>query len=221
MAGLPRRRGVSMYAIDHVVLAVADLGEAGERLHREHGLASVPGGVHPRWGTGNRIVPLGGDYVELIAVVDPEVGRSTALGRAVLALTDDGRDRWFAVCLSDSDIDATAERLGLTVEPGERSRPDGEHIRWRGAGIEDDHRAAWLPFFIAWEVPSALHPGRTAIDHDADVLGIARVEVAGDAGRLRAWLGPSGDGLPIEVVDGEPGVRAVELATAGGDAIRL
>jgi len=210
-----------MYAIDHVVLAVRDLEEAGERLHREHGLASVPGGVHPRWGTANRIVPLGRDYVELIAVVDPEVSRSTTLGRALLALTAGGRDRWFAVCLSDTEIDATAQRLGLAVEPGERARPDGERLRWRGAGIEDGARDAWLPFFIAWDVPPALHPGRTAIDHDADVLGIARVEVAGDADRLRGWLGPSGDGLPIEVVDGDPGVRAVKLTTTGGETIRL
>ena len=210
-----------MYAIDHVVLAVADLEEAGERMHREHGLASVPGGVHPRWGTANRIMPLGQDYVELIAVVDAEVGRSTALGRALLALTAGGRDRWFAVCLSDTEIDATAERLGLAVEPGERARPDGERLRWRGAGIEDDDRDAWLPFFIAWDVPAALHPGRTPIVHDANVLGIARVGVAGDAARLRDWLGPSGEGLPIEVVDGDSGVHAVELATEGGDPIRL
>jgi len=27
-----------MYAIDHVVLAVGDLEEAGERLRREHGI---------------------------------------------------------------------------------------------------------------------------------------------------------------------------------------
>ena len=210
-----------MYAIDHVVRAVADLEEAGERLHREHGLASVPGGVHPRWGTANRIVPLGRDYVELIAVVDPEAGRATSLARALLALTADGRDRWFALCLSDTEIDATAERLDLAVEPGERARPDGERPRWRGAGIEDDHRDAWLPFFIAWDVPASMHPGRTAISHDAGVLGIARVEVAGDAARLRDWLGPSGDGLPIDVVDGDPGVRAVELSTERGDPIRL
>jgi hypothetical protein len=210
-----------MYEIDHVVLAVADLEEAGERLHREHGLASVPGGVHPRWGTANRIVPLGRDYVELIAVVDPDVGRATALGRALVELTADGRDRWFALCLSDTEIEATARRLGLAVEPGERARPDGERLRWRGAGIEDDHRVAWLPFFIAWDVPASMHPGRTAIGHDADALGIARVEVAGDTERLREWLGPSGDGLPIDVVEGDPGVRAVELATERGDPIRL
>ena len=215
-----------MYAIDHVVLAVAELEEAGERLYREHGLASAPGGVHPRWGTANRIVPLGRDYVELIAVVDPAVGGATSLGRALLALTADGRDRWFAVCVTDSEIEATAARLGLTVEPGERTRPDGSQLRWRGAGIEDADRDAWLPFFIAWDVPAAQHPGRSAIEHEAAVRGIARVEVAGDARRLRAWLGPAGDSLPIEVVDGgpgvqQPGVRAVELASDGGDPIRL
>ena len=60
-----------MLSIDHAVLAVADLDGAGERIFREHGLASVPGGVHPAWGTANRIIPMGADYLELISVVDP------------------------------------------------------------------------------------------------------------------------------------------------------
>lgn len=210
-----------MYSIDHVVLAVSDLDEAGERMHRDHGLASVPGGVHPLWGTGNRIVPLGDDYVELISVVDLDVGRTTALGRALLALTEEGPDRWFAVCLTDTDLEATATRLGLEVEAGARTRPDGAELRWRGAGLDDDSRDAWLPFFIAWDVPAELHPGRTPIQHDADVTGIASIEIAGDGSRLRDWLGPRGDSLPFRLVDGDPGVRAVELSTGGGETLPL
>ena len=210
-----------MYSIDHAVLAVSDLDEAGERMHRDHGLASVPGGVHPGWGTGNRIVPLGEGYVELISVVDLDIGRTTALGRALLALTEGGLDRWFAVCLADTDLDATAARLGLRVEPGARTRPDGAELRWRGAGLDDDSREAWLPFFISWDTPAELHPGRSPIEHDADVTGIARIELAGDLSRLRDWLGPDGDGLPFRLVDGDPGVRAVELSTGRGAPLRL
>lgn len=55
-----------MLVIDHVVLGVQDLDVAGERLLSNHGLASVPGGRHSRWGTGNRIVPLGADHLESI-----------------------------------------------------------------------------------------------------------------------------------------------------------
>lgn len=215
-----------MYSIDHVVMAVSDLDEAGGRLHRDYGLASAFGGVHPGWGTGNRIVPLGDDYVELISVVDIEVGRTTALGCALLELTADGRDRWFAVCLADTELDATAARLGLGVESGWRTRPDGVTLRWRGAGLDDDSREAWLPFFIEWEVPADMHPGRTPMRHDVDVTGIAGVEIAGEEPRLHDWLGhdwlgPGRDALPITVVDGDSGIRAVELSTRGGALLRL
>ena len=78
-----------------------------------------------------------------------------------------------------------------------------------------------MPFFIAWDVPGELHPGRTPIRHDADVTGIASVEIAGDGSRLRDWLGPDGDTLPLTIVDGDPGVRAVGLSTAGGRTLKL
>ena len=129
-----------MFSIDHAVLAVGDLDEAGARILRTHGLASVPGGVHPRWGTANRIIPLGRDYLELIAVVDPAVADTTAFGRTLLALTADGRDQWAELCVADTDIDATAARLGLEVEAGLRTTPDGREIRWHGAGLEEDVR---------------------------------------------------------------------------------
>jgi len=210
-----------VYSIDHVVMAVSDLDRAGERLHREHGLASVSGGVHPRWGTANRIVPLGDDYLELLAVVDLEIGRSTAPGRALLETSVDGRDPWFSVCLRADDIEATAARTGLSLQPGSRLTLDGSELRWRGAGFDDDAREPWLPFFIAWDVPSAMHPGRLPVRHDVQVTGIASVQIAGDAGRLRAWLGPEGDPLPIDVVDGAPRVREVALSVADGTTLRL
>lgn len=207
--------------IDHVVLAVADLDEAGARLRREHGLGSMAGGVHPRWGTENRIVPLGDQYLELLAVVDPDVGAASALGRALLDLVADGRDRWYAVCVAVDDIGAVGDRLGLGVEPGVRTRPDGVELRWRGAGLEDGRRDASMPFFIEWDVPAGSHPGRTPVDHDVEVGGIAAVEVSGDVVRLAEWLGPAGASLPIGIVDGPPGVRAVELDVAGGERLRL
>jgi hypothetical protein len=43
------------------------------------------------------------------------------------------------------------------------------------------------------------------------------VDVGGDAPRLREWLG--GQELPIRVVDGVPGIRAVVLSTANGELV--
>ena len=70
-----------MLWIDHVVLACADLDVAAAHLLERHGLASVPGGRHPGWGTANRIVPLGGSYVELITVVDAEEALQSQFGK--------------------------------------------------------------------------------------------------------------------------------------------
>ena len=206
-----------MLRIDHVVLAVRDLDASAERLWGEHGLRFVAGGRHPRWGTANMIAPLGKDYVELLSVVDGGVASTTALGKTLLGLTADG-DRWFSVCLADDDIDATAARLGLTVEPGARTRPDGTEVRWRGGGIEDRGDDLWLPFFISWDVPRELHPGAAPAGHRVDAVGIAWAEVGGDAARLREWVG--GADVPIRVVDdADRRVRAVGISLRDGSEI--
>jgi len=209
-----------MFRIDHIVLAVRDLEASAGRLWEEHGLRFAPGGRHPRWGTANMIAPLGGDYVELLGVVDEAVGAETVLGRTLMDLSADG-DRWFSACLADEDIDATAARLGLTVQPGARTRPDGSEVRWRGAGIEERGHDLWLPFFIAWDVPPGLHPGAAPAEHRFPVRGIAWVEVEGDDDRLRAWLG--GADAPIRVVDdgGPRRVRAAALSVRDGPEMVL
>jgi hypothetical protein len=207
-----------MVGMDHVVLAVRDLDASAERLWDEHGLRFARGGRHPRWGTANMVAPLGKDYIELLGVVDEEVGSNTVLGRTLLELSAEG-DRWFSSCLADDDIDATAARLGLTIQPGTRTRPDGIQLRWRGAGIEERGEELWLPFFIAWDVPAELHPGAAPGEHRAPVEGIAWVEVGGEEARLRDWL--AGDDVPIRVVDGDPRVHAVGISLRDGGEIVL
>jgi hypothetical protein len=156
--------------------------------------------------------------VELISVVDPAEARGASFGRSMLERLEAG-EGWFMIVVSTHDLDAIAGRLELEVTPGERRRPDGETIRWRAAAFEDPRREPWMPFFIAWDIPDELHPGRAPADHAVRPRGIAWVEVAGDAERLRAWLG--GEDLPIRVVDGPPRIRAAAVATADGElAIR-
>ena len=131
----------------------------------------MPGGVHRAWGTANRIVPLGSTYVELMAIDDPQVAMSTDLGHRLAARLETG-EGWFAFCVADDDIEATAARLGLVVLPGARTRPDGETVAWRGAGIEAPGRTADLPFFIAWDVAAELHPGAMSVEHPSGATGI-------------------------------------------------
>lgn len=203
--------------IDHVVYAVRNLDAAAARFGEAHGLASTPGGVHPRWGTANRIIALGdARYVELIAVVEPKIAASSALGRAIADRTAEG-DRWFALCLGDDDIDATAERLGLVVEPGSRTLPDGREVAWRGAGIDDRRRTPDLPFFIAWTGQRDVHPGAHRAVHRSGATDVAWVEVSGDAERFHAWTGDAP--LPVRFVDGADGIVAVGVRTPDGELV--
>ena len=72
-----------------------------------------------------------------------------------------------ALCLADDDLDATASRLDLTVEAGSRTRPDGEVVSWRGAGIEDPSRSSTCRSSSSGDGPPALHPGATPVEHES------------------------------------------------------
>jgi Glyoxalase-like domain len=202
--------------IDHVVYGVQDLEVTAARMKEEFGLGSVLGGRHPGWGTGNRIIPLGPSYIELLAVFDrPEAQRSD-LGRSLLEAVAEG-DRFLAWCVSTDDVEDLAMRLELPVAAGTRERPDGTTLQWRSAGLERALAEPSLPFFITWDIPDDLHPGRAQANHIVRPTGIAKLEVGGDAIRLNEWLGDSV--LPVEAVGGPPGVLAVTVAAQLGEIV--
>lgn len=199
--------------IDHVVVAVADLEVAGREFEAEHGLASLPGGRHPGWGTANRLVPLGESYLELVAVVDPveAAGAEDDFGRMVGAAAAAGSGNPLLGWVVRTDgLDEVAQRLGLETVAGHRVTPAGEVLRWRTAGRDllDDEPS--LPFFIEWDSRSRF-PGLGPTVHPAGSAAIARVDLIGDAERLSEWLGPHD--LPITVAAGHPGIRRVVIST--------
>ena len=183
----------AMYAIDHVVLAVADLDEAGERLHASTGsrrcrAACIRGGA-PRTAScrsGERLPRA-------------DRGRRSRGGRShgarprpARAHRRTARDRWFAICLADTDIDATAARLGLAVEPGARTRPDG--ARAPVAGRRHRGRASRRLAAVLHRLgraAGAASGSRRRSTHDADVhRHRARRGRRATPARLRDWLGP-------------------------------
>jgi hypothetical protein len=205
-----------MLRLDHVVYAVLDLDEAAVRFRERFGLDSTEGGRHERWGTANRIVPLGDQYVELVAAVDRESAAASGFGRAVIDRAGAGGG-WMTLAVATDDLDGVAERLGLEVGSGSRTRPDGEVVRWRMAGLDDPRREQWMPFFLVWDVPEELHPGRARAGHGVCTDGVASVEVGGDAERLREWL--DSEELPIRVIEDEPGIHRVAVSTAHGELV--
>ena len=67
-----------MLALDHLGYAVRDLDGAAVRFREELGLDSVVGGRHVGFGTANRIVPLGDQYIEIVGVVDEAEAEGSA-----------------------------------------------------------------------------------------------------------------------------------------------
>lgn len=202
--------------IDHVIVVVDDLDAASRRFMDDYGLASYPGGRHVGMGTANAIVPLGPNYIELLAVVDPDEATTNPNGRAMLSLTDAGGGLVGWMVRSD-DLDKNAARLGLTVIAMSRRRPDGIELAWR-LGLGDViARDPSLPTFIQWEVPEDLYPGAEAVEHRVRPSGITWLELSGDAERVTQWIGsPDFD---LRVRPGEPAVVRVGVAVDGGEIV--
>ena len=204
-----------MIWIDHIILGARDPDSTSARLFDEHGLASAPGGRHTGQGTGNRIIPMGRDYIELMTVVDAEEAKTSPMGRWVLDATRAG-DRLLGWCLATDDLDAVATERGLPIVAMERARPDGRILRWRLAGLDAATAEPGVPFFIQWDVPDDEHPGRAEAAHRVAPLGIAWVEVSEAARGARGWVG---DDVPLRVVEGAPGLHRVGFGTDEGEMI--
>ena len=205
-----------MIEFDHVLIAVRDLDAAAVAFEERYGLASVSGGRHTGLGTGNRIIPLGPSYLELIAVVDEAEAASSPLAQWVTRLSADG-DGLAGLCLRTDDIDTVAERLGTFALPMERARPDGGVLKWRLAGLPETLADPALPFFIQWDVSLEDMPGNAAVSHRIRPTDIEWVEIACDEDSLRRRVGT--DDLDVRVVDGEPGLRAVGIGTTEGTLV--
>ncbi len=204
--------------IDHVLVGVPDLDDAAATLQARFGLTSLPGGRHPGWGTANRVVPLGSAYLELVTVVDRAEAAGSAFGRWVLAMLGDGPVCGWAV--RTEDLDAVAARLALDVVPGSRQTGTGRWLRWRTAGVGQASTEPALPFFIEWE-PGTVLPGGAEVHHAAAADGavsLVGVEVGGDPGRLRGWLG--GEPAGVQSTSG-PAVLTHVVLAAGTQRLRL
>ena len=201
-----------MFAIDHVILVVTDLDAAAHRLFDRYGLASVPGGRHSGHGTANRIVPLGGSYLELMGVVDATEAAASPMGRWVLEHQQTDLAP-LAVCLRTEDIAVPAAALEETPLAMDRIRTDGVRLSWRLAGLAGMLGPQRLPFFIEWEVAPADHPGAATAPHRGEVKGIEEVvlgQVTGPTARLVASV-PG-----VRITRFRPGIKWVSIATDHG-----
>jgi hypothetical protein len=206
--------------LDHVVYAAEPdgLDATAARLGETLGIPFREGGIHPQFGTVNRVLPLaGGHYLEVVAVLDHPAADKMPFGQAVRARTEAGGG-WLGWVVAVSALAPVEERLGRQAYEGHRAKPDGSMLRWHQIGVTGMKNDPQLPFFIRWDVPAEEHP---SVGADASVR-LARLEIAGDPGRVSSWLGePEQHPLDDVEVDwiaphGTPGIVAAKFATPQG-----
>ncbi|MFI5831889.1 VOC family protein [Streptomyces sp. NPDC051578] len=205
--------------LDHVSYAVArdSFVSTVQWIGSALGAGFVDGGVHPRFGTRNFILPLsGGTYVEVVTTLEHPAADRAPFGQAVARRAAEGGG-WLGWVVSVDDIAPVEARLGRTSAEGHRVRPDGFDLRWKQIGLLELLEDPQLPYFLQWLVPSEERPSadpRTSTT-------IHGLSIAGDAASIAEFLGEPAD-HPLDqidvtwVEDEEPGLVSVEFATAHG-----
>jgi hypothetical protein len=206
--------------LDHLSFAAGPdgLASTAQRIGGLLGKDFVDGGVHPRFGTRNMIMPLAGDtYLEVVEVLDHPASDKAPFGQAVRARSALGGG-WLGWVVAVDDISAVEARLGREAVIGSRHRPDGTALRWKQIGVNGLIADPQLPFFIEWDSPADLHPSRGA----DPAFSLACLEIAGDPQRVSEWLGETVES-PLEDVkvewvapNGTPGIIAAQIQTPNG-----
>jgi hypothetical protein len=206
--------------LDHIVFAAGPGGLAGtcQRLSALLGEPFATGGVHPRFGTRNAILPLTtGTYFEIVEVLDHPASDKAPFGQAVRARSLLGGG-WLGWVVAVDDIKPHEARLGREAVNGNRHRPDGQELLWKQLGVRGLQADPQLPFFIEWDVDPGDHPSVGA----SGAVSLEALEIAGDPARVSDWLGQSVDS-PLEDVkvewvapNGTPGIVAAQFQTPNG-----
>ncbi len=205
--------------LDHLSYAAGPdgLASTAQRIGGLLGREFTDGGVHPRFGTRNMILPLAGrTYLEIVEVLDHPASDKAPFGQAVRARSALGGG-WLGWVVAVNDIAAVEQRLGRDAAKGSRHRPDGTELRWKQIGVNGLIADPQLPFFIEWETPDE-HPSNGA----DDTFSLCCLEIAGDPLRVSEWLGETVE-APLEDVKvewvaphGTPGIIAAQVQTPNG-----
>lgn len=208
--------------VDHVVYAAEHDGAraTAERLAKLIGGQAFDGGVHPRFGTRNVIVPLADKrYLEVVEVLDHPASDKAPFGQVVRARTEEGGG-WLGWVIEVDDMQAQEERVGRRAVDGNRHRPDGVELRWQQLGVKGLQSDPQLPFFVKW-ASGVPHPSEGGEDTGAT---LGSLMIAGDPSRVRSWIGlAEGEkvspsiGLDFVAPHGTPGLMSVTFTTPDGD----
>lgn len=194
------------------------------RLAESLGITPLDGGVHPRFGTRNMILPLADDrFVEVVEVLDHPASDKAPFGQAVRARSANGGG-WLSWVVSTGTIANAEARLGRPAAVGNRHRPDGIEVTWQQLGIRGLMSDAQVPWFIHWDDLSQ-HPSK---DGESQTT-LKGMQIAGSVERITEWLGLGGTpGVDREdwepdiafsfvAPHGTPGLLSVTFETPNGE----
>lgn len=207
--------------LDHVSYACAPdgLDATAAQIADRLGTEPLDGGVHPLFGTRNRIVSLTDHhYLEVVEALDHPAVDQMPFGRAVRARSDVGGG-WLGWVVAADDLAPIEKRLGRPRTPAHRVLPNEFDLTWEQIGVSDLIHDPQLPFFVKWTSQDQHHPSRSA---DTGI-GLKSLLIAGDPGRITQWLGEPED-HPLDDVDvqwsppnGRSGLLSVTFTTSNGD----
>ncbi len=211
---------MSRMRIDHVCYAAGPEGMKATALRLADLLqvTACQGGVHPRFGTRNMVLPLAdGRYLEVVEVLDHPASDKAPFGQAVRARSAQGGG-WMAWVVAVDDLSDIEERLGREAVPGNRHTPEGIELTWHQIGIKSLIEDPQLPFFVHWDSMEH-HPSKLGGD-GAKLVGL---NIAGDPVVIRQWLGVPDvvssweSGIDVEFDPSEAhALESVVFSTAGG-----
>ncbi|WP_145224440.1 VOC family protein [Rudaeicoccus suwonensis] len=211
--------------VDHLVFAAEPDGlvATAKRLGDALGVEPSDGGVHPRFGTRNSVIPLlRHRFVEVVEVLDHPASDKAPFGQAVRARSEAGGG-WLGWVVEVDDISGPEKLLGRQAAPGNRHRPDGTEITWKQLGVRGVISDPQVPFFIEW-TPGQDHPSSVG----TTTASLQGLQIVGSPDRIREWLGLMGEpGVDREdwepelefnfvAKHGTPGLMSVTFRTADG-----
>lgn len=173
--------------IDHVSYAAGPDGlrETAARLGEQLGVTPFDGGVHPRFGTRNVVLPLAENrYLEVVECLDHPASDKAPFGQAVRTRSAKGGG-WMAWVVAVDDLTPVEERLGRGAVDGHRHTPEGVELLWKQIGVKNVIDHGNLPFFVKWVSAPESHPSRLA-ESGCRLTGLT---IGGEPPVVRAWLG--------------------------------
>jgi catechol 2,3-dioxygenase-like lactoylglutathione lyase family enzyme len=206
-------------ALDHVILAVRDLGDATRRHATLLSRRPSWRGDHPGWGTANALFRLDNTYIELITPHG-----DGPLGRTVAAQLDQRGEGPIGLAFATSDLDTVHAQLvanGLEpspVSPGlGRDTDTGQTRRWRSVLLPETRTRGLLMIAIEHESPDLLPEATPVGPRDAIVTGIDHAVVRASDADAAITLYRDGLGLRLALDRSFPdwGMRLVFLRVGG------